>query len=741
MTIRKKLITMQLSTALAVIVLGSAVFVFNEIQLFRTALVNGMSSTAMLIGENSASTLVFLDDQSAERVLASLQVEPHIANACIYDGEGSAFATYARKGNETFVFPRASDSTHVFRDGFLELFQPISRGQKQIGTVFLRSDLTELGQKIDEYIRDAAVVLAIGMALSLFLAFVLQRAISRPVLDLVTATRSVSDTGDYSQRVVQRSKDELGVLAAALNEMLELIQKRDASLLEARDTLEVRVEERTLELQEAKDRLEQSLTAEQDARTAAEEARGIAEEANRTKSIFLANMSHEIRTPLNAVLGYAQILGSEPGLSDAQRKAIETIDLSGRQLLRLINDILDISKIEAGRETLNPVDFDLRSLVQDLGTALEVQCQQKGLRWELEEDLPVWHVHGDENKLRQVMTNLLGNAVKFTEAGRVMLRVEMRREGMYLFEVTDTGPGIAPEGQKAIFEPFQQEMAGVHHGGTGLGLSIARRQVDLMGGRLGLDSATGKGARFSFTLSLPPARGFESADTDVHSEQEYSAVQRLSDGHVVHALIVDDVATNRDILAQMLDRIGAEVETAESGEEALEQVRQRRPDIVFMDIRMPGGMDGAETTQHLIAEHGRDAMKVVAVTASVFQHQRQRFAAVGFDRFIDKPLRQERIYACLADLLGVGFEHADVEPVGDAADSTVGWQDLALPSELHAGLVAAVDTHSITELRKHVDSLEELGEDGRRLALHLRKLSGRYDMEAVKRVLEEVDVH
>ncbi len=728
MTIRKKLITIQIFTAFVVLVLASAVFVQNEIQLFRTELVKNLSSMAMLIGENSASTLVFMDNQSAERVLASLQVEPHIANACIYDAQGGIFATYSRKGDEQSAFPQVSEAAHTFRGGFLDLFQPIVRNQEVIGTVFLRSDLRQLRERIDEYIQDAFVILVIGLALSVLLSIVLQQTISRPVIDLVGAARNVSDTGDYSQRVVPRSKDELGALSAAFNEMLELIQKRDASLLEARDTLEQRVEERTRELQEAKDRLEQSLAAEQDARTAAEEARKIAEEANQTKSIFLANMSHEIRTPMNAILGYAQILQGDADLSDDHRKAIETIGQSGRHLLGLINDILDISKIEAGRQELNPSDFDLRGLAQGLAKMFEVRCRQKDLRWHRETDVPEGFVRGDENKLRQVLINLLGNAVKFTGEGEVVLRVQARASDRYSFEVSDTGPGIAPEQQAAIFEPFHQESEGGAQGGTGLGLAIAHRHVELMGGQLGLASEPGEGTRFFFDLLLPPGQGQPEEE-----ERDWSRVQHLADGVSVHALVVDDVATNRDILSQMLTRIGVEVETAESGLQALEQVRQRRPDIVFMDFRMPR-MDGVETRRRLVAEHG--AMVIVAVSASVFEHQRQGYVEAGFDGFIDKPLRAEQVYACLARLLNATFtyESLSVEP----EEPTVDPGDLVLPEPLYRSLKEAVEGHSVTELRKCLDELEALDGAERQLAVHLRRLSQQYDMEAILTTLSEV---
>ncbi|MCC7261171.1 MAG: response regulator [Candidatus Latescibacteria bacterium] len=454
-----------------------------------------------------------------------------------------------------------------------------------------------------------------------------------------------------------------------------------------------------------------------------------AEAANQAKSTFLANMSHEIRTPMNAILGYAQILGDEAGLSVRQRRAIETIENSGEHLLALINNVLDISKIEAGREELNLTDFELRELVQGLSAMFEMRCRQKGLGWQLEV-VPKGMVRGDENKLRQVLINLLGNAVKFTKTGEVGLKVAPREGERYCFTVRDPGPGIALERQAAIFEPFQQEEEGLRHGGTGLGLAIARRHVELMGGKLALESAPGAGARFSFELVLPNAEGAAAA-----GEGRWSQVKHLAAGQSVGVLVVDDVAENRAMLGQMLERLGVQVYLAESGYQALEQARQQRPDIVFMDIRMPG-IDGVETRRRLVAEHGAGAFKVVAVTASAFEHQRQQYLDEGFDGFIDKPVPRERLYACLAELLGVTYEYREASPAAAPRDEAE-LKRVEVPAELYQELATALKIHSVTQLEKHLPQLENLGADGVLLAARLRALGRQYDMAAMKETLAQ----
>jgi signal transduction histidine kinase/CheY-like chemotaxis protein len=462
------------------------------------------------------------------------------------------------------------------------------------------------------------------------------------------------------------------------------------------------------------------------------EAEATAEAANRAKSEFLANMSHEIRTPMNAILGYAQILGRDGALHPFQRDAIATIGSSCDHLLRLIDEILDLSKIDAGRMELMPTDFDLGSLIRELTAMFQQPCEEKrlGLKIESSAGAGQW-VRGDEGKLRQVLINLLGNAVKFTEQGRVTLRVTSDDADRWRFEVEDTGVGIEHSAQESIFDAFHQGPSAHRRGGTGLGLAIARRQVELMGGRLTVASTVGEGSCFSFAIALLESAG----RTEARAARE---VERLADGCRVRALVVDDIPENREVLAIMLKVIGCEVIIAEHGRQALEAVRVSRPDIVFLDMRLPG-IDGVEAARRIIEEYGAGSVKIVASSASALAHEREQYLKAGCDEFVAKPFRAERIYACLHHLLGVEFVYKETAD-GESSVGTIDLRQLTLPEDLAVRLVMAAELHSATVLKSCLLEVEQLGPTGARLAQHLRGFLASYDMETIQRLLAQVPV-
>ncbi|MFQ5450204.1 MAG: CHASE domain-containing protein [Nitrospinaceae bacterium] len=497
--------------------------------------------------------------------------------------------------------------------------------------------------------------------------------------------------------------------------------------------VESEVRSRTEELTETNQRLKSEIAARGKVENALHAAKEEADWANRAKSIFLANMSHEIRTPMNAILGYAQILKGNKTLEPKLQHNVQNILTSGDHLLHLINDILDISKIEAGKMEIHPTNFDLNELIRNISSMIGPRCEEKNIRWKVqgfvEGPLPVY---GDEIKLKQIFINLLGNAVKFTDSGQISLKVTPQNRDQYLFEISDSGKGIPKEHREHIFDPFQQETDGIKTGGTGLGLSIVKRLTELMHGTLGLDTEPGRGSRFFFSLPLPSARGKVTRGLSPAARGFH-----LPDGVRLQALVADDNLQNRDMLSQILENAGFEVVTAKNGKEAIEQVRKRAPDIIFMDLRMPV-MGGAEAIRTIKKEYG--SIKTVAISASAFEHQREKTLKAGFDDFISKPFQIERIFDCLGRLLHVDFVQEEAESSrGKFTESkNLDLPDIRLPGDLIDRFKKAADLSNITDLKTCMKELETLGEDGRSLLEHLKPLAGQYDMNGIMNILEQV---
>ena len=475
------------------------------------------------------------------------------------------------------------------------------------------------------------------------------------------------------------------------------------------------------------------ITERKQAQEAMQQAKSAAEMANRAKSDFLASMSHELRTPLNGILGYAQILKRDATLGEKQKGGVEVIRRSGEHLLTLINDILDLAKIEAQKLEIQPTDFQLPDFLQQIAKIIRLKAEQAGLSfsYEPQDTLPMV-VRGDEKRLRQILLNLLSNAVKFTERGQVTFRVENAEASnaseQIQFQVEDTGRGIPSEKLDEIFLPFQQ--VGDHtrqHEGTGLGLAITKKLVRLMGGSLSVKSSLGQGSTFGMTLPLTQVKDW----TPLLSDQDQTIIGFT--GKRKRILVVDDKWENRAVLRNLLEPIGFEVIEADDGREGIKQTLEQRPDLIVMDIVMPE-IDGLEATRQIRASPDIPAVPIIASSASAFDFNRQDAIRAGCTDFLPKPIQANILFDQLRVYLALEWQFAPESPSTDSTPK----EDTALippPQEELTALLGLAMGGNIGAIRKHLAKIENLDDQYKPFLQELRKITKSFDMAQLTKFL------
>jgi signal transduction histidine kinase/FixJ family two-component response regulator len=589
----------------------------------------------------------------------------------------------------------------------------------------------------------ASMVGLLAMALAVIAATATARVISRPIESL-TRTASAITAGHLEQQAEPVGLVELVTLAEAFNTLT-------ARLRLLINNLQDQVAQRTAQLE---------TRAQELARTSreAQEARAAAEAANKAKSKFLANMSHELRTPLNGILGYAYILKQDKSLNDRQREGLEIIQQSGNHLLTLLNDILDLSKIEAGRMEIEPIDFHLPLFLESLTKIMRLRAEQKGLKFvylpfdfvqnqSLTTPLPA-SVWGDEKRLRQILINLLGNAVKFTRQGKVTFKVGPGDSTYYnynkaqtditeidrkmRFQVEDTGVGITLEQVEAIFRPFQQVGDQKYETeGTGLGLTISRNLVEMIGGELKVKSTPGEGSVFWFEVPLPPSR------SEIEVVKTYKRPIIGFRGKKRKVMVVDDNLDNRTVLVDLLSPLGFEVVEAASGHEGLEKALSFEPDAILLDMVMPI-MDGFEFARQIRRSPKFRDVVIIAISANVFENDQQESLAVGCNDFVPKPIRTQMLFEALRRHLKIEwiYEEQKKESVVYTGEELSSASFVIPPASEITILYDLAMMGAIKELQAYTVKLEQSNSRYRAFLTELRGLAKSFQVDKMCEFLE-----
>lgn len=643
-SIKAKLLILATLSCTTAVILCCVGFVWNDLNTLRHAKARVIQTQAEMLAFNSSAVISFQQQEAGEDLLLAFKSQPTVQLAALYSIDGEIIATYPAGATDKAPLLHSLKTGSHFNDSMLLHTESVVDAGEDVGSLFVLSNLDDVNAQISHYVYIAIAMATISLIAALLVASALQQAISEPVVALAQTARGITDSEDFSVRVQLNQEDELGTLYECFNSMLARIEFSKQELRDANETLEDRVQTRTAELRVAMEK---------------------SEAANHAKSMFLANMSHEIRTPMNAVLGFTELLRRGAANEAEQVEYLDTISSSGKHLLSLINDILDLSKVEAGHMEIELIPESPHQIIAEAISVMRVPAQQKGLSLEYDWNGPIpAQISTDPSRLRQLLINLIGNAIKFTHSGGVQVSLELldcEPEPQLKIDVVDTGIGIPHEQMEEIFNPFSQVDVSVTRkfGGTGLGLTISRHIAQALGGELSVRSEPGSGSVFSVTIAVGQLDKIDFlSQPPVADIVEFSPscpvdnTSRLSGSRL---LLVEDGPINRRMIKVMLSHYGIDVTEAENGQIGVNLATTQDFDVIVMDMQMPV-KDGYTATSELRAKGLKTP--IIALTAHAMKGDETKCRDAGCTDYITKPISEERLVRKLAEYIDL----PDVKP-------------------------------------------------------------------------------
>ena len=736
-SIRRKLILIILSISVVGVVVSLTIYSVIDIVKFKKQINDNATINAELVSNYCVAPLMFDYKEEVTDILKKLEALPNVLNACVYNEEGDLFATYSSLNNEEFEFPKASIEESQMVNQTLQLFKPIVFQNKNYGTFYLRVSTKELQNKIATSIFIIILLLVLLGIPVFFLASKYQGIISEPILQLASITKDISKSQNFSSLKKINRSDEIGVLYSNFSDLMQELNlkqkqrdKAELKLKKLNEELETRVKERTNELEDTNEKLIRS--------------KDKAEAANKSKSIFLSNMSHELRTPMNAILGFSELLLRDEDLNKEQYKKLKTINKSGEHLLALINDVLQISKIEAGHVQINEANFDIDKLLDEIGLMFHLITQKKNIDFKLVNLGLPQYIISDEGKIRQILINLIGNAVKFTENGQVKIETGiLKTDGEFIdifINVQDTGVGIEEEDLDKVFDYFEQVGSSKKSSeGSGIGLAICKKFTKLLLGDISVVSEFGKGSTFRAVLKVKKGK-----KENIIIEYPKNRVLGLADKNLdFKVLVTDDRKTNRDLLTSLLELIGCNVKEAKDGREAVQLYEDWKPQLILMDMIMPV-MDGFEATKIIskMANESDVKIKIIAVTASVLEEELDSISVAGAADIIRKPFREAELFEKIKKHCNIKFVYeqaenkiVNVKNVESNIGEKVEIKDSKIPNEIINELLLATENGDKKRMLKHIKDIKMYND---LIAKKLLALTNTFQYEEVLNIISAI---